>query len=185
MAKLILAGLAAGIVTALSASAACAATYEFVLEQDTGTRISDGTSWSITQPFTLVNNSPGYDQVNTVGGVTGDSGITTPWVDFFSNGSALIIGEGNSGGAYLSSNQGAFYSNSPAPNFSLAFTGLSVPGTETISVEDLSGGRDNGSYSLTISAVPELSTWAMMLVGFAGLGFAGYRASRKSAALAV
>ena len=27
------------------------------------------------------------------------------------------------------------------------------------------------------SSVPEPSTWAMMLVGFAGLAFAGYRAS--------
>ncbi|HEY5205127.1 MAG TPA: PEPxxWA-CTERM sorting domain-containing protein [Roseiarcus sp.] len=34
------------------------------------------------------------------------------------------------------------------------------------------------------SAVPEPSTWAMMLLGFAGLGFAGYRGSRKSAAFA-
>jgi len=31
------------------------------------------------------------------------------------------------------------------------------------------------------AAVPEASTWAMMLIGFAGLGFAGYRASRKIA----
>jgi phospholipase/lecithinase/hemolysin len=31
-------------------------------------------------------------------------------------------------------------------------------------------------------AVPEPSSWAMMLLGSAGLGFAGYRASRKSAA---
>ena len=30
------------------------------------------------------------------------------------------------------------------------------------------------------TAIPEPSTWAMMLVGFAGLGFAGYRVSRKS-----
>ena len=30
---------------------------------------------------------------------------------------------------------------------------------------------------------PEPSTWAMMLLGFAGLGFAGYRASRRTAAL--
>jgi len=29
---------------------------------------------------------------------------------------------------------------------------------------------------------PEPSTWAMMLVGFAGLGFAGYRASRRAVA---
>jgi hypothetical protein len=33
------------------------------------------------------------------------------------------------------------------------------------------------------TAVPEPSSWAMMLVGFAGLGFAGYRASRRSAPL--
>jgi len=30
------------------------------------------------------------------------------------------------------------------------------------------------------NAVPELSTWAMMLLGFAGLGFAGYHRSRKA-----
>jgi hypothetical protein len=29
------------------------------------------------------------------------------------------------------------------------------------------------------NAVPELSTWLMMALGFAGLGFAGYRASRR------
>jgi ice-binding like protein len=29
------------------------------------------------------------------------------------------------------------------------------------------------------SPIPESSTWAMMLVGFAGLGFAGYRQRRK------
>ena len=28
-------------------------------------------------------------------------------------------------------------------------------------------------------AVPEPSTWAMMLVGFAGLGYTGYRSARK------
>jgi hypothetical protein len=33
-----------------------------------------------------------------------------------------------------------------------------------------------------LAATPEPSTWAMMLVGFAGLGFAGYRSTRRSAA---
>ena len=32
--------------------------------------------------------------------------------------------------------------------------------------------------------VPEPSTWAMMILGFAGLGFAGYRKSRKAAVIA-
>jgi hypothetical protein len=31
-----------------------------------------------------------------------------------------------------------------------------------------------------IAAVPETSTWAMMILGFAGVGFMGYRRSRKS-----
>jgi hypothetical protein len=46
---------------------------------------------------------------------------------------------------------------------------------------------DNVSLTTAVSvadAAPELSTWAMMLLGFAGLGFAGYRASRNSAGLA-
>ena len=32
--------------------------------------------------------------------------------------------------------------------------------------------------SVTTRAVPEPSTWAMMLIGFAGLGFAGYKRAR-------
>jgi hypothetical protein len=43
-----------------------------------------------------------------------------------------------------------------------------------------------GTGSLTFTgSVPEPSTWAMMVAGFVGLGFAGYRASRKSAAIGV
>jgi PEP-CTERM motif len=34
----------------------------------------------------------------------------------------------------------------------------------------------------TTGSIPEPATWAMMLVGFAGLGVAGYRASRRTAA---
>jgi hypothetical protein len=40
-----------------------------------------------------------------------------------------------------------------------------------------------GTLTVTVAGVPEPSTWVMMLIGFAGLGFTGYRASRKSAGL--
>lgn len=48
----------------------------------------------------------------------------------------------------------------------------------------------NGVYpeasgpSYQAAVTPEPSTWAMMALGFAGLGIAGYRGSRKSAAVA-
>jgi hypothetical protein len=34
---------------------------------------------------------------------------------------------------------------------------------------------------VSVSTVPEASTWAMMVLGFAGLGFAGYRRARRAA----
>jgi uncharacterized protein (TIGR03118 family) len=43
-------------------------------------------------------------------------------------------------------------------------------------------GPDGESHGLfgSLTVVPELSTWAMMLAGFAGLGFAAYRKQRTS-----
>ena len=42
----------------------------------------------------------------------------------------------------------------------------------------------NGTVTLTgYYDTPEASTWAMMLLGFAGIAFVGYRAARKSAAV--
>jgi hypothetical protein len=35
-----------------------------------------------------------------------------------------------------------------------------------------------------VSGVPEVSTWAMMLAGFAGLGFVGYRRNKSVSAAA-
>ena len=39
----------------------------------------------------------------------------------------------------------------------------------------------NAAFSLTGAVVPEPSTWAMMLLGFAGLGFLGYRRALRAA----
>jgi hypothetical protein len=43
--------------------------------------------------------------------------------------------------------------------------------------------RGSGASKFTpvgVSAIPEPSTWAMMLLGFAGLGFVGYRRTRRA-----
>jgi hypothetical protein len=49
--------------------------------------------------------------------------------------------------------------------------------------QDIVGGTPfptfNATFSLSGSTVPEPSTWAMMLLGFAGLGYACYRRARR------
>ena len=42
----------------------------------------------------------------------------------------------------------------------------------------------DNALQMEIDVVPETSTWAMMALGFAGLGIAGYRARRTSAVVA-
>jgi hypothetical protein len=37
----------------------------------------------------------------------------------------------------------------------------------------------SGNQIIATAGVPEPSTWALMLAGFAGVGLAGYRRSRK------
>jgi hypothetical protein len=44
----------------------------------------------------------------------------------------------------------------------------------------LTGVNDTGQI-VGYALVPEPSTWAMMLLGFAGLSYAGYRTARKGA----
>jgi hypothetical protein len=53
----------------------------------------------------------------------------------------------------------------------LQFEGLTVEGDHTVFVDNVA-----------VSAVPELSTWGMMLLGFAGIGFFAYRRAKKSSA---
>ena len=63
----------------------------------------------------------------------------------------------------------AIWSNAPQDGYSAAFTGR-VNGVEYYNIQG----------SASVSAVPETSTWAMMMLGFAGLGFAAFRRGRKT-----
>jgi hypothetical protein len=73
---------------------------------------------------------------------------------------------------------GAGSQGNPKDNQLVRISGL-APFTQA----EFSSTRDAFEFSLG-AAVPEPSTWAMMLAGFAGLGFLGRRGSRKTAALA-
>ncbi len=63
-----------------------------------------------------------------------------------------------------------------------SFTG----GSFNLTVDDVTFGRDNLSAQITghitdsvITAVPEASTWAMMILGFMGVGFMAYRRKNR------
>ncbi len=60
-------------------------------------------------------------------------------------------------------------------------TGVSVPTQLHFGTSDGNFSDNSGSFSITVSAVPEASTWAMMILGFAGIGFMAYRRRNQSA----
>ena len=63
------------------------------------------------------------------------------------------------------------------PDFLTGSGNLDIPGEDGI-------WGPNVFFGVPSFVTPEPSTWAMMLLGFAGLGFAGYRTTKKNAALA-
>jgi hypothetical protein len=125
----------------------------------TGFVLSGSGTWLRTPSSTLTENFF-YDTSNTQGA---NSSGNTP--------GALI-------GAYTSPPASA------SPSFSFNQT-PSVTGSPVFSFTEQSeytlaaGGRLIGRQQVA-SAVPEISTWAMMALGFCGLGLAGSRRARKS-----
>jgi hypothetical protein len=120
------------------------------------------------------------------------------WLDFFTNGTAIRF-EGATtdpslyqmGGLYLVAASPFYSIGGASPPFNLTFSGFPHnAGTEVVSLTnegyygpspaDGSGNVDQ----LTITFVPEVSTWMMMFIGFAGLGFVGYGAKPKRALIA-
>jgi hypothetical protein len=78
---------------------------------------------------------------------------------------------------------GASVTNSTAVDGSgwtlTTFDAVATSTSETLSFYGVTdpcvGTCGNEVTNVSVSAVPEISTWAMMLLGFAGVGFAGYR----------
>lgn len=96
----------------------------------------------------------------------------------FNNGPAglnVSITDGTSNTLLLSENVTA-----PLPSTSSTWTrfafGFIADGTSnTISFSELNGPSYIGLDDVSIAAVPEPATWAMMIAGFAAIGFAAYR----------
>jgi hypothetical protein len=68
----------------------------------------------------------------------------------------------------------------PGGLWALAFGGGGANGSpNTLYFTDGIDGEAAGLFGAIAPSVPELSTWAMMLTGFAGLGLAAFRRARK------
>jgi hypothetical protein len=62
---------------------------------------------------------------------------------------------------------------------------LAAPGDYYLDLTGTGGGSAGYGGTLSVSAVPEPSTWAMMILGFFGVGFMAYRRRNQTAALRI
>ena len=129
--------------------------------------------------FNLVWGSPNYDDPTNTNYVsfysgTGGTGSLLGTVlasDLYADFGSPPIDNNNHAGYLISIGTSGDFSSvvmGTAPNasdFEFAITGASVTGLS--------------------SDVPEPSTWAMMLLGFAGLGYVGFRRSRQPVAISL
>ena len=128
--------------------------------------------------FVVENNYDGLDVLATDAFASDDltgiapSGYSLISSSFYFYSSGRILGSNvlpdiTNGGAPVSD-----FLESPPPG---GYVGALFSAT----YQPLSGGSEVTIYaSLTTVTIPESSTWAMMLVGFACLGCAGYRKAR-------
>jgi hypothetical protein len=160
----------------------------------TGTTVSGTTNMSGTlvnfsssTGQTLIANPSGQAHITTDdnGGLLTSINVSSPGNTFLD-----FIGNPEHSGAFtvtVKTNDGTFTDNLPGgPGEN--FVTILAQGNETIfSVAFTSsagfGTFDQPRISGIASAVPEPSTWAMMLLGFAGLGFA-FRQSRRKVSFA-
>jgi hypothetical protein len=131
---------------------------------------------------------------------TGGGGWAWNFVIGADNGdnTATVLDAGYASGVWLSQAQAAAATGIQTFSFNKVLSGTSVAGyTDTLTlakttkldffVVDYFLFDNAGGVSLDLEpatpAVPEPSTWAMMLIGFAWLGLAGYRRSRRAVAV--
>ncbi len=137
---------------------------------DTGVTLSAGQTYnfSVVNPDTLwsAGSESPYSRDSTANGIDPVASGYGQWTEygFTANYGALV---GEVGSTYF------------LIGTSLITSGLA--GDLKVGYWDSYYGDNSGTQTLTISAVPESSTWAMMVLGFAGVGFLAYRRKNRHA----
>jgi hypothetical protein len=114
--------------------------------------------------------------VDVTNGTVPDIDITFPGLDPFNR---VILAEMDPG-AFVEATNAPSLGQGPGAELHRSLVGFARGATtgQAVTTSDLGVALYVVNAGGSITAVPELSTWAMMLVGFAGLGFAGYRRTR-------
>ncbi|RBP08718.1 putative secreted protein with PEP-CTERM sorting signal [Roseiarcus fermentans] len=162
---------AAGLFVAASASAT---TLDVTLFDGSGTIAS----WTQDSQPALAGSNDGFGTAPYVSNFTSGTLSSVSFVWYYDSTASQFAFIPNDGNFYVSTPGQAYTGSESSPTFAagtydgtwVPFTGSTVSATLKFSVEG------------STPTVPEPSTWAMMIAGFAGLGFVGYRASRKAAA---
>jgi hypothetical protein len=141
-------------------------------------------SFEVNSPIPVTNLNTGLgqsvsilDAIYTLNGVT--TGTATD-VRFFSSGFGGLFSVDFSGVGTPSDLD--FY----GPQIVDGSTGQLIAGMDT-GVSDVGAAHlfaGEGTANFTVSAVPEPSTWLMIILGFAGIGFMAYRRKSKPAVMA-
>jgi hypothetical protein len=163
------------------------------------TETISGSSGAWVYDFSVTNNLGGTNDVYAFGvelPTANETGIPSGWGNYGS------YNPQGAGGPNISFNNVWI-----SPNLStviiapgLTLSGFEVTDTSTAPVSSVDwfafayngtytgGGNfstsDSPGFAGTVSAVPEPSTWAMMILGFAGVGFMAYRKKSKPALMA-
>jgi hypothetical protein len=173
--------IAPGIANALTCVGDCTFNYQF--------QFTDGTqflnlSGQLTTSNTPVLNPPadpaiGYDILSITGTITGLHSVSIdvlgPSVPGFFDNILYFPSNGGSGyfdpfGIFFTDKSGVFYNIFDAGAGDTLLFGTVDDGAQTFNL-----------VSENISPVPEPSTWAMLLIGFAGLGVLAHRHKRRAA----
>lgn len=133
--------------------------------------------------------SGAYQDITEYNGVTGPTSFGADVATFASSASGDLFGVNGRGPNGTGVDVPYNYVSGAALSGSATFDGqtfASLGLTSGTYVYTWGSGPTADSLTLQIgpAAIPEPGTWAMMMLGFAALGFVGFRAARKSAALA-
>ena len=171
----------ASAISVIALMGAPAASHANIRYDVTGT-FDDGATVSGYFDINVYGYLSAFDLTTTDGSIAGYE--YTPTTSYTNGGASYLTFNR----AYPNAYQGALQLDFSAPlsgyGLQPLVTGEGGPSWETagyVNVDDVPPEPVRYLVSGAVIGVPELSTWAMMLAGFVGLGLAGHRRARKGA----